>query len=154
LQRGDLEQARHWREELEKIAAESKSDPRAASTLPLLEARRLVETETWEVSPLEDDTPTPEIFTTGLSAAKLGQLAVARRAAALLEARAGQPRIGMWRRWTASIMRLEVEALVQLTKGDATLRSRARRGRKIAESMGPPDASPVKPIHELYGECC
>ena len=156
LQRGDLEQAQHWRAELETIIEESKNDSRAASTLPLLEARRLVETETWEIRPLEDTTPASEIFTTGLSAAKLGKLAVARRAAALLEARGKQPND----RYDgggepASIMRLEIEALVQLAKGrrDAALAA-LDEARKIAESMGPPagPASPVKPIHELYGE--
>jgi tetratricopeptide (TPR) repeat protein len=156
LQRGDLEQARHWREELEKIATESKGDQRAASTLPLLDARQLVETEAWKIDSLEDDTPTPQIFVTGLSAAKLGEMAVARRAASLLKARAKQPSD----RYdgggeTASIMGLEIEALVQLAKGrrDAALAA-LDEGRKIEESKGPPagPASPVKPIHELYGE--
>ncbi len=52
-------------------------------------------------------------------------------------------------------MRLEIEALVQLAKGrrEAALAA-LDEARKIAESMGPPagPASPVKPIHELYGE--
>ena len=81
---------------------------------------------------------------------------MARRAASLLEARAKQPDD----RYegggeTASIMRLEIDALVQLAKGrrDAALEA-LDRGLAIAESMGPPagPASPAKPIHELYGE--
>ena len=149
-------QVRRWRGELEKIIAESKSEPRAASTLPLLDARQLVETEAWKVVPLDDEMPTSAIFATGLSAAKLGDLAVARRAAALLATRAKQPDD----RYdgggeSASVMRLEIEALVLLAKGrrDAALAA-LEEGRAIAESMGPPagPASPVKPIHELYGE--
>jgi predicted Zn-dependent protease len=52
-------------------------------------------------------------------------------------------------------MHLEIHALVLLAKGrrDAALAA-LDEGRAIAESMGPPagPASPVKPVHELYGE--
>jgi tetratricopeptide (TPR) repeat protein len=116
----------------------------------------MVETEAWEVLALNDTTPTPEVFVSGLSAAKLDQLDVARRAASMLETRAQKPDD----RYdgggeTARIMHLEIHALVLLSKGrrDAALAA-LDEGRAIAESMGPPagPASPVKPVHELYGE--
>jgi tetratricopeptide (TPR) repeat protein len=156
LQRGDVEQALRWRRDLERIIEDSKGDSRAANTLPLLRARQLIETEAWEVLPLRDEMPTPEVFATGLSAAKLGDLGVARRAASILESRAKQPDD----RYdgggeTARIMHLEVLALIQLAKGrhDAALAA-LEEGVKIAESQGPPagPASPPKPVHELYGE--
>jgi tetratricopeptide (TPR) repeat protein len=156
LQRGDVEQAQRWRDTLQTIVEDSEGAERAASTLPLLRARHLVETEAWEILPLNDETPTPEVFVTGLSAAKLGELDVARRAAAMLESRAKQPDD----RYegggeSARIMRLEILALIQLAKGkrDAAVAA-LEEGMAIAESQGPPagPASPAKPIHELYGE--
>jgi tetratricopeptide (TPR) repeat protein len=156
LQRGDVEQARVWREKLLKIIEESKQSERATATLPLLDARVVVETESWKVEAIDDSTPTPTVYTTGLSAAKLGRLDVARRAAALLGQRAKQPDD----RYegggdSARIMQLEIEALVLLAKGrnDAAT-AKLEEGRKIAESLGPPagPATPAKPIHELYGE--
>jgi tetratricopeptide (TPR) repeat protein len=156
LQRGDLEQVQRWRDRLEIIVGESKQAERAVSTLPLLDARERVETESWQVLPLDGATPTSEVFTTGLSAAKLGDLATARRAAAILGSRAKGPED----RYdgggeAARVMQLEVLALIQLAKGrkDAALAA-LDHGRAIAERWGPPagPASPPKPIHELYGE--
>jgi tetratricopeptide (TPR) repeat protein len=156
LQRGDVEQARAWRAKLETIVAESKRAERAVSTLPLLDARVRIETEDWQVLPFDGATPTPEVFTSGLSAAKLGDLAAARRAAAILESRAKQPEDRYEGGGEAArVMQLEVLALVHLAKGrkDAAL-SALEQGRTIAEAWGPPagPASPAKPIHELYGE--
>jgi tetratricopeptide (TPR) repeat protein len=156
LQRGDVEQAKIWREKLETIVTESKSAERAVSTLPLLDARVRVETESWQAVAFDDASPTAQVFTAGLSAAKLGDVAAARRAAAILGSRAKQPED----RYegggeTARVMQLEVLALVHLAKGrkDAALAA-LEQGRAIAESWGPPagPASPPKPIHELYGE--
>jgi tetratricopeptide (TPR) repeat protein len=156
LQRGDGERARLWRERLQTIIEESDGQERAASTLPLLDARQRIETESWEVLPLDDGTPTVEVFTTGLSAAKLGELDQARRAVALLESRAKEPND----RYDgggdpARIMKLEVLALLQLAKGrrDAALET-LDSAVAIADSMGPPAGppSPMKPAHELYGE--
>jgi tetratricopeptide (TPR) repeat protein len=156
LQRGDVEHAEHWRAELEKIVAESKSAERAVSTLPLLRARRMIETEAWEKLPLEDDTATPEVYAAGLAAAKLGDLATARRAASMLEERAKAP----GDRYdgggeAARAMHLEVLALVHLARGkrDAALAA-LDQATAITEvdrrPAGPP--SPAKPVHELYGE--
>ena len=156
LQRGDTAQALAWREKLLKIIEESDKAARATATLPLLDSRVVVETEGWKVGAIDDATATPMVFATGLSAAKLGKLDVARRAASLLEKRAERPDD----RYegggdSARIMQLEVSAPVQLAKGrkDAAIAA-LEEGRKIAESLGPPagPASPAKPVHELYGE--
>jgi predicted Zn-dependent protease len=124
--------------------------------MPLLDARQRIETESWAVLPLDDSTPTVEVFTTGLAAAKLGQLAVARQAAAILEARSKGPEDRYEGGGEAArVMQLEVLALVHLAKGRKDAATAALdRGRAIAEQWGSPNgpASPPKPVHELYGE--
>jgi tetratricopeptide (TPR) repeat protein len=156
LQRGDVEHAEHWRTELVTIVAESDSAERAVSTLPLLRARRMIETEAWEILPLEGEVATPEVYAAGIAAARLGDLATARRAASMLRERANAPED----RYdgggdVARAMHLEVLALVHLARGkrEAALAA-LDEARTIAEAdrrpVGPP--SPAKPVHELYGE--
>ena len=128
---------------------ESDGAQRASDSLPLLEARYVVETEEWKIGPIGDDTSNHALLATGLSAVRTGDVEAARRAAAELEARAadgGKP---------VQIMHLQVAALVAAAE-DRAADATALMDDAIAvvETMRPPNgaANPVKPPYELYGE--
>ena len=76
LQLGDYAKARTWIERLEMVFRESDGQARAANSLPLLNARYVVETEEWETRPVTDDSAAPELLATGISAVKTGDLAI------------------------------------------------------------------------------
>ena len=149
LQRGDYTRARTWLDRLEMVIDESDGAQRAVDSLPLLEARYVVETEEWKIGPIGDETSNHLLLATGLSAIRLGDVDAARRAAAALEARAadgGKP---------VQIMHLQVAALVAAAE-DRAADATALMDDAIAvvETMRPPNgaANPVKPPYELYGE--
>ena len=72
LQLGDYAKARLWIERLEMVFRESDGQARAATSLPLLKARYVVETEEWETRPVTDDSAAPELLATGISDVKGG----------------------------------------------------------------------------------
>ena len=149
LQLGDYEKARVWIERLEMVARESDGQARAVSTLPLVNARYVVETEEWHVEPISDDSSLPELLATGLSAVRTGDLATARRADAALTKAAGD------RGDQAKIAQLQVAAAIAAAEGHAdTAISLMDEAIAIVETMRLPNgaASPVKPPYELYGE--
>ena len=88
LQRGDYAKARLWIDRLEQLIAESDGQARAVNTLPLVNARYVVETEQWRAEPITDGSSMHELLATGLSAVRTGDLATAREAAAALASRA------------------------------------------------------------------
>ena len=149
LQRGDYEKARLWIERLERLVADSDGQARAVSTLPLVNARYVVETEQWRTQPITDDSSMHELLATGLSAVRTGDLATAREAEAKLAARAegggAQDRIA----------HKEVAASIEAAEGNAegaiALMDQAIA---VVETLRQPNgaASPVKPPYELYGE--
>ena len=149
LQRGDYEKARVWIERLGNLIAESDGQQRGVSTLPLLNARYVVETEEWRVLPVTSNSSMHELLATGLSGVRTGDLAAARDAEAALKAMADQDgaqnRIGYG----------EVAAAIRAAEGKAdeaiALMDEAI---EMVETLRPPNgaASPVKPPYELYGE--
>ncbi len=149
LQRGDYAKARVWIERLERVIAESDGQARAVSTLPLVNARYVVETEQWRTEPVTEDSSLHELLATGLSAVRTGNLATAREAEAALAARAedggAQDRIAH-REVAASIEAAEGNADAAVGLMDEAI--------AIVETLRPPNgaASPVKPPYELYGE--
>ena len=149
LQLGDYAKARTWIERLEMVARESDGQARAMSSLPLLNARYVVETEEWETLPVTDDSPAPELLATGISAVKTGDLATAEQAAAKLQtlAEGNSP--------SNQIMYREVAALIRLAngRGDAAI-ALMDEALEIVDGMRLPNgaANPVKPPYELYGE--
>ena len=149
LQRGDYEKARVWIERLEDIVAESDGQQRAVSTLPLVNARYVVETEEWRVLPVTDESSMHELLATGLSGVRTGDLAAAREAEAALEAMAeddgAQDRIA-YREVAASIRAAEGKAEEAITLMDEAI--------DIVGTLRLPNgaASPIKPPYELYGE--
>ncbi|MEE2635982.1 MAG: hypothetical protein VYE68_01960 [Acidobacteriota bacterium] len=149
LQRGDYAKARTWIERLEMVIAESDGQGRAVSSLPLLNARYVVETEEWATPPVTDDSSGHELLATGISAVKTGDLAMAEVAEArLMELAEGD-------NLSNQIMYHEVAAMVRVAKGQGdeavALMDEAL---EIVARMRLPNgaASPVKPPYELYGE--
>ncbi len=149
LQRGDYDKAQIWIERLERIVAESGGQARAVSTLPLVNARYVVETEQWRAEPVTDDSSLHELLATGLSAVRTGDLAAAREAEAALAARAADG--GAQDR----IAHAEVAASIRAAEGHADGAVAAMdEAIAIVETLRPPNgaASPIKPPYELYGE--
>ncbi len=149
LQLGDYAKARTWIERLEMVIRESDGQARAVSTLPLMNARYVVETEEWKTLPVTDDSRAAELLATGISAVKTGDLATADAAAARLKGLAEGSDLGN------QIMYREVAALVHLAKGEADAATALMdEALEITGRMRLPNgaASPVKPPYELYGE--
>ncbi|MDE2924022.1 MAG: hypothetical protein OYL92_08410 [Acidobacteriota bacterium] len=159
LQRGDYAKAREWIAELDDLVERTGDEGRGKSTVPLVRARYIVETEEWETREITDDTPSSELLATGISAVHTGELDLAREAAARLR-KAGERQSGdssTFQRGPkpAQVMHHEVAGLVRLAEGDADgAVEMFDKGLAIASTMGPPRgaASPIKPIRELYGE--
>ncbi len=159
LQRGDYAKAREWIAELDDLVERTGDEGRGKSTVPLVRARYIVETEEWETREITDDTSSSELLATGISAVHTGELDLAREAAARLR-KAGERQSGdssTFQRGPkpAQVMRHEVAGLIRLAEGDADGAVELfDKGLEIASTMGPPRgaASPIKPIRELYGE--
>ena len=149
LQRGDYDKAQIWIERLEQLIADSEGQARAVSTLPLVNARYVVETEQWRIEPITDDSSTHQLLATGLSAVRTGDPATATEAEAALATRSADG--GAQDR----IMHKEVAAAIQAAEGHAD-EAIALMDEAIAivATLRPPNgaASPVKPPYELYGE--
>ena len=162
LQLGDYAKARKWIERLESMAFEGRfleggprgapGQARASRTVPLVKARYIVETEEWEVRPITDESSMHELLATGMSAARTGdQATVAQAEAALKELAERGPNGDR----NANIMAKEVGALLHAGMGHGSVATRLMdEAQAIVEAGADPRgaASPVKPVHELYGE--
>ena len=149
LQTGDYDSAKKSIDLLKPVAAKSKAMI-AMSGIGTMEARYVVESEQWKILPLDGD-PTPsEVFAAGMSAVKLGELDVAKKTQAKLDA--------MYETDEArplQIMTKELAALIKLAEGEGEeAAALMKHATEIAESMRAPagTATPVKPAYELYGE--
>ena len=159
LQRGDYAKARRWIEELDDLVERTGDTDEGRSTVPLVRARYIVETEEWETREITDDTSNPELLATGISAVHLGELGLARDAAARLK-EAGERKnndSSTFRRGPkpARVKHHAVAGLIRLAEGDPDGAVELfDRGLEIASTMGPPlgAAWPIKPMRELYGE--
>ncbi len=160
LQRGDYEKARLWIDRLEAIIDASEGQARAVMTLPLMEARYVVETEEWRIEEITDETSPHTLLATGLSAVRTGDIETARMAEEALARRVaagdsgGDMRSGAGQRWV-QVMHKEVAALVRLAQDDADGAVRFMdEALAIVATIRPPNgaADPVKPAYELYGE--
>lgn len=160
LQRGDYEKAKMWIGKLEKIAEDSEGQTRAVDSVPLVKARYIVETEKWKVEPVTESSSDHELLATGMSAIELGQPEVAKKAEARLaelaeKAKGGDDSYYAFDERPTRIMHNEVAALVRLADGkkDEAVEL-LEEGVNLAESMRPPNGAPtpVKPVHELFGE--
>ena len=160
LQLGDYEKARLWNRRIENLAsgtflefgeggpAEDTGQARPRRTEPLLKARYIVDTEEWAILPITDESSGHELLATGLSAARTGDRAALEAAVAALS---GDADSGGY----AGIMYEQVAALLEADQGnEAGARELMDQAVETVEAMAPPrgSASPIKPVHELYGE--
>jgi tetratricopeptide (TPR) repeat protein len=174
LQLGDYAGARDRIRAFEEMA-ETTKHPRATSSLALVRARYIVETEEWRVQPVADDASGATVFANGLSAVGTGDVATAEKMLARLAtiakvpaAAAGahadhgaapavqSPAVGLSEgEKSPRIMHHELAARIAESQGQ---RDQAitllRQAVEIEESMRPPNgaADPIKPSHELLGE--
>ena len=158
LQLGDYVQARLWIERLEAIIDATGGQPRAVSTLPLIKARYVVETEEWKIDEITDETSPHTLLATALSAVRTGDVETARRAeqalVRLVEAGSDGGNIRNGRKWV-QVMHKQVAALVRAAQGDAEGAVQFMdEALEIVAGIRPPNgaANPVKPTYELYGE--
>jgi hypothetical protein len=159
LQLGDLERARKWAEILDEIVERSEGDARAVSTVPMLRARYIVESEQWETVPVTNGSSAHELLATGLSAVKLGRLQEAADAEAALREQVGGAPAGnaAWDRTSGptQVSLHEVAATLALARGDVgSALAELDAGIAVTNELPLPigSANPVKPINELYGE--
>ena len=162
LQLGDYEKARLWIERLETMAYEggfleggprgAPGQARAANTVSLVKARYVVETEEWDVLPITSESSANELLATGMSAARTGDQTTAAEAETALKALAERGPNG---NRSANIMAKQVGALLHAGMGHASVATGLMdEAQAIVETGADPRgaASPVKPVHELYGE--
>ncbi|WP_420438925.1 tetratricopeptide repeat protein [Candidatus Palauibacter sp.] len=159
LQRGDYDKARLWMDRLGDMvdnegfgtatgARGAAGIARAQGAVSLLRARYIVETEQWETQPITEDSPAHELLATGLSAHRMGdQETVTAAEAALKEMSDGEG--------YTHVMHKQVGALRHAAMGHPDVATGLMdEAEAEVMSMAPPrgSASPVKPMHELYGE--
>ncbi len=156
LQAGDYETARRWIARIERMADEGgflgrngtgpAHAPRAVSTLDLLRARYIVDSQEWQVLPVTAESSPDAILATALSAYHLGDAEGLRMAEAAAAGATGG---------VGAIVKHEVDALLHASLGHADMAAAAMDQAEAAVTELPPPngaASPVKPVHELYGE--
>ena len=155
LQLGDYEKARLWIQRIEKMASgtfleggpsDEGGQARPSGAVSLLKARYIVDTEEWAILPITDESSGHELIATGLSAARTGDRAALEAAEAALDADGGG---------YAGVMHKQVAALLEVDRGnEAGARELMDQAVETVEAMAPPRgaASPIKPVHELYGE--
>ncbi len=155
LQLGDYEKARLWIQRIEKMASgtfleggpsDEGGQARPSGAVSLLKARYIVDTEEWAILPITDESSGHELLATGLSAARTGDRAALEAAEAALDADGGG---------YAGVMHKQVAALLEVDRGnEAGARELMDQAVETVEAMAPPRgaASPIKPVHELYGE--
>jgi tetratricopeptide (TPR) repeat protein len=159
LQRGDTARAEAWIAKRRAIVAKNPDQERVASALPRVEARYVIETRRWKTTPISASAPDPTLYATGLSAAALGELPLARRAADALAALADEAEgsDSLYHRTALQlrIMAQQVAAAERLAAGApkeglALLEASVAKTEEMPLPRGPAD--PLKPAHELYGE--
>ena len=159
LQRGDYAKAKTWMERLEELNEKRGSQARGVSAVPLVKARYVLETETWDVKPVTEKSSAHELLATGISAYHTGDKATLEKAAGQIRVVADKQAADMslYNRVAkpTRVAQHEVEALDALAKGDKMgAVEHLKKGVELAESMGRPNgpATPLKPVHEIAGE--
>ena len=169
LQLGDYARARRMVETAKQTIEETDQD-RARTAYALMRSRYVVESEQWEVEPIDAGARPQELLALGISAARTGNISAAEQAVEALAVEARK------RGWTdeadpdaaqgdvppisdetrsAMVMHYEVAALVELARNNAdkavTILTEATTLEEAMRSPSGP-ADPIKPSHELFGE--
>ncbi len=170
LQKGDYAKGAEDVRRFEEMVKMSDND-RASSGFALAKARYIVETEEWKVQELPEGASGEEILANGMSAMRLGDLAVAEKMEKRLADKASSPSKSESgsahaghgaappppsdEDQSTKVMHLEMAALVALARGNKDEAVELlRKATTVETTMRPPAgaADPVKPSHELLGE--
>ena len=159
LQLGNYDKAKLWIRRLEVMANgggflghKERGEPghpgmaRAVNTLDLVKARYVVETEEWSIQPVTEESTPNELLATALSAYHLDDQEALGQAEAALADATGQ---------RADIIYKQVSALYHAGMGHGDYAVELMQEAQTAvEALPPPRgaASPIKPVHELFGE--
>jgi tetratricopeptide (TPR) repeat protein len=167
LQLGDYEKAKLWIKRIESMAegkflegnvSDDGGQARVMGAVPLLKSRYIIETEEWAVpTKVTSELSADELLAVALSAYRLGsESALEAASEALKEKWGGDTAPGTTRSPNRTgIIYLQASALLHTFQGRPQ-QAMAAMDDAIAtvESLMPPRgaASPLKPVHELYGE--
>ncbi len=162
LQRGDYRRAELWIERLEGIAERTEQQQFTKHMLAQARSRMVIEREAWQPEAVTEESPSTRLLAAGLSAVRVGDLALAEEVAQMLadaaaEATSGDTDRSYYARNSKplQIMAKQVGGLLAIAHGQTdTGIGLLAEGVAIAESMRPPNGAPnpLKPVHELYGE--
>jgi tetratricopeptide (TPR) repeat protein len=157
LQLGDYAKARLWIDRIEEMSQQGGfleggargqgGVARARNTESLLKSRYTVETEEWKILPITEELPSNQVLATALSAYHLEDQQTLAEAEAALKERGGGG--------NSSVMMNQVSALLHAGMGHAEVAIGFIDDAMATVDAGSPPsgaASPIKPVHELYGE--
>ncbi len=157
LQRGDYAKAQTWIRRMDAMANQGtfigmaergpSRQARAVSTLDLMRARYIVESEEWQVRPVTPESSPNELLATALSAYHLEDVETLQAAEASLSNRSLSG--------TADIIHKQIGALMHAAMGHAEPAiGLMNEAEAMIEALPPPNgaATPIKPVHELFGE--
>lgn len=160
LQLGDLEKSKRWIQRGQLVLDNDPSSSRSAGTLRTMKARHVIESKQWQTHAFSDDLDANELLALGLSAANLGELALANQVVdKLAQLQAASPN-----NIELKLVYHEVAALtlhkesMQQAMVDVAKRQQAielmQEAMALKESQRPPNgaATPLKPVHELAAE--
>ncbi len=165
LQLWDLDRSRLWIERAEQTLRENPNHGRSRNTLKTMLARHTIETEQWQLQEFSPDLNNDELLALGLSAANLGDMALARQAATQLQnLSAASPNNS-----ALKISASEVAGLIQFREAQldaaagrtASAAAKQREALTLLEEAVQAEeagllpngaANPLKPAHELAGE--
>jgi tetratricopeptide (TPR) repeat protein len=160
LQLGDLNKSEVWIQRGQLVVDNDPNNARAMGTLKTMKARHIIESKQWQKQPFSDDLDATELLALGLSAANLGDLALANQVVAklqsMLAARPDSVNLQLIHHEVAALT-LHKESMQQ-SMVDVTKRQQAidliQEAMTIKESQRPPNgaATPLKPVHELAAE--
>ena len=160
LQLGDLEKSERWIRRAQMVLDNAPNSGRAAGTVKTMKARHIIESKQWQVQPFSDDLDTTELLALGLSAASLGDLAVANQVVEKLDKMlAASPDNGQLKlvHHEVAALTLHKESMQQAIV-DVAKRQQAvelmQAAMTLRESQRAPNgaATPLKPVHELAAE--
>lgn len=160
LQLGDLERSQLWIQRGQTVLDNDPKSGRSAATLITMKARHIIESKQWQTQTLTDDLNDEELLALGLSAANMGDLALANRVVSRLDDMLNDDpnNSGL------KLIYNEVAALtlhkesMQASMVDVAKRQQAielmEEAMAIKEGQRPPNgaATPLKPVHEHSAE--
>jgi len=160
LQLGNLERSKLWIQRGQTVLDNDPSSGRSAGTLFTMKARHIIESGQWQTQALTDELNGDALLALGLSAANLGDLALANRVVArlseMLEDSPNNEGLKLIHHEVAALT-LHKESM-QSSMVDVAKRQQAielmQEAMSIREGQRPPNgaATPLKPVHELSAE--